>query len=109
MSQKMKDILLAGNKAIAEGNHEEFLEFCTDDTEWNFIGDQVLRGKEAVRKYMKATYLQPPEVTVDKLVAEGEFLIAIGKISMNGEDPQEYCDVWQFRGDKLARLKAFVV
>ncbi|MBT1688134.1 nuclear transport factor 2 family protein [Dawidia soli] len=113
MSQQHKDILLQANAAIAARNYEGFLSHCTDDTEWTFVGDQVLKGKEAVRRYMAATYIEPPRVTVDNLIAEGDFLTAVGEISMKDKDGREthyaYCDVWRFRDGKMAGLKAFVI
>lgn len=109
MPQTKKQILLNANEAIANGDHESFLAHCTDDTEWNFLGDRVLKGKAAVRQFMKETYLRPPEVTVESLLSEGDTLVAVGTISINGAAKQEYCDVWQFREGKLDKLKAFVV
>lgn len=46
MSEKNKATLEKANAAIAEGDHEGFLSFCTDDTEWTFVGDKTLKGKE---------------------------------------------------------------
>lgn len=86
MSEKNKAILLQGNAAIADSNHEGFLALCTDDTAWTFVGDQVLKGKEAVRRYMAATYIEPPRVTVDTLIAEGDFLTAVGEITLKDKD-----------------------
>ena len=113
MSANHKTILLKGNAAIAEGDHEGFLALCTDDTEWTFVGEQSLQGKEAVRQYMAATYLEPPHVTVDYLIADGDLLTAVGEITMKDKDGKAthyaYCDVWRFRGDKMAELRAFVI
>jgi ketosteroid isomerase-like protein len=113
MSEKHKAILMKGNAEIAAGNHEGFLKFCADDTLWTFVGDQTLQGKEAVRQWMKTSYTEPPRVSVDNLIAEGEFLTAIGEVITKGEDGNEarsaYCDVWRFREDKLVELKAFVI
>lgn len=67
MSDKHKSILLHGNAAIAAGNNEGFLDHCTADTVWNFIGDTILRGKEAVRNWMADNYITPPIVKVDEL------------------------------------------
>ena len=50
MPEKNKAILLEANAAIAEGNNEGFLSFCDDDTQWTFVGDKTLNGKEAVRR-----------------------------------------------------------
>lgn len=52
MSEKNKAILEKGNAAIAEGNNKGFLSLCADDTEWMFVGDKTLKGKEAVRQWM---------------------------------------------------------
>jgi ketosteroid isomerase-like protein len=112
MSFNHKEILLKANAAITEGDHEAFLAFCTDDTVWEFMGDQTLHGKQAVREYMKKAYAAPPQFMVERLIAEGDFLTAIGQISLQDEHGQltdyDYCDVWQFRDGKLDKLKAFV-
>ena len=113
MSAKNKETLLAGNDAIAAGNHEGFLQHCTDDTEWVFVGEQTLKGKEAVRRYMAETYSEPPTVTVDTLIADGDFLTVVGEITLKDKDGNPthyaYCDVWRFRDGKMAALRAFVV
>lgn len=113
MIENNKAILEKANAAITEGDNEGFLSYCTEDTEWIFVGDKVLKGKDAVRKWMAATYLEPPKFTVENLIAEGDFVSAIGKISMQGENGEIatylYCDVWKFRDGKMAELKAFVI
>jgi uncharacterized protein len=113
MSEKNKAILEEGNAAIAEGNNEGFLSFCAEDTEWTFVGDKILRGKEAVRQYMAATYIEPPKFTVTNLIAEGDFVTVLGDITLKDEDGEavhhSYCDVWRFRSDKIVELRAFVI
>lgn len=113
MSVKNKAILLEANAAVAEGNYEKFLSFCADDTEWIFVGDRTLKGKEAVRQYMATMYIEPPKFTVDNSIAEGDFFTVLGEITLTDEDGKaihhSYCDVWRFRGDKIAELKAFVI
>lgn len=108
-----KEILETANSAITKGDYEGFLAFCADDVIWNFVGDQVLRGKEQVRQYMAKEYHEPPNFKVETIVAEGEFVIAVGKISIKNENGQpsehSYCDVWRFYNQKMVELKAFVV
>lgn len=108
-----KATLQKANTAVAAGDNEGFLLFCTEDTEWTFVGDKTLQGKEAVRQYMAKAYLEPPKFMVENLIAEGEFVTAIGKISMKDEEGKmtdySYCDVWHFRDGKMAGLKAFVI
>jgi ketosteroid isomerase-like protein len=113
MSEKNKAILVQANACVTRGDHEGFLSFCTPDTHWTFVGEQTLQGREAVRVYMKAQYLEPPVVTVENLIAAGDYVTAIGKISMkdgNGKmSHYAYCDVWRFQESKMAELKAFVI
>ncbi|MBW4662026.1 MAG: nuclear transport factor 2 family protein [Drouetiella hepatica Uher 2000/2452] len=113
MSNNNKAILEAANAAIAEGNYEGFLSFCTDDTEWTFVGDKTLKGKAAVRQWMATEYVEPPLNIVTNLIAEGDFVTALGDITIKDEDGKaahySYCDVWCFRGGKMVELKAFVI
>lgn len=106
-------MLEAANAAIAEGDYEGFLSYCADDTEWTFVGDRTLRGKDAVRQYMAATYTEPPKFEVATVIAEGDFVTALGEITLEDEDGTparySYCDVWRFRGGKMVELKAFVI
>jgi uncharacterized protein (TIGR02246 family) len=108
-----KTILEKANAAVTEGDNEGFLSYCTEDTEWVFVGDRILQGKEAVRQWMATAYAEPPKFSVENLIAEGDFVTAIGKISMKDENGETsnylYCDVWRFRDGKMAELKAFVI
>jgi len=108
MSEQNKATLEKANLAITQGEHEVFLSHCTDDTEWTFIGDQVLQGKQAVREYMAEAYTEPPKFHVATLIAEGDYVTAVGEITLDGVD-YSYCDVWRFRDGKMAELKAFVI
>lgn len=113
MSEKNKSTLLKGNAAIVAGDHEGFLALCTEDTVWEFVGDRTLQGKAAVRDYMAKTYIVPPRFTVQEMVADGDFVVAIGEISLQDEQEQwttySYCDVWRFEGGKMAGLRGFVI
>ena len=113
MSEKNKAILERANAAVVKGDYEAFLSHCTEDVEWTFVGDKTLKGKEAVRRYMKAAYVEPPRFRVDHLIAEGDFVTALGDIDMKDDTGRlvhsAYCDVWRIRDGKLAELKAFVV
>ncbi|TLV02889.1 nuclear transport factor 2 family protein [Dyadobacter luticola] len=108
-----KQILQAANNAVMQGDNEGFLAFCTDDVVWTFVGDQTLRGKEAVRQYMAETYLEPPQFDVENMIEGGVYVTAIGKIDLKDADGNlvnySYCDVWRFEDGKMAELTAFVI
>ncbi|RAU82676.1 nuclear transport factor 2 family protein [Pontibacter arcticus] len=113
MTATNQSILTKANEAIAKGNYEEFLQYCTDDTKWTFVGDQVLTGKEAVRIWMSNEYIEPPQNEVKHLISEKEYLTVLGYLTVmrkNGtRDQFSYCDVWKFRDGKMAELVAFVI
>ncbi|GAB2521833.1 nuclear transport factor 2 family protein [Spirosoma aerophilum] len=113
MEEKNKAILVAGNAAIDAGDHEGFLSLCSEDTEWTFVGDKTLKGKEAVRQWMVTEYVEPPTNTVIRFLAEGDFLTVLGYLTMKGKDGKaaqyEYCDIWRFHEGKIVELKAFVI
>ena len=112
MPEDPKAVLLAANAAVARGDYDAFLAHCTDDTRWEFVGDRVLEGKDAVRAYMAEAYERPPAFDVKELIESGERLVAVGEITLTekGEATRyAYCDVWTLRGGKLDTLRAFVV
>lgn len=113
MKLSNKEILQQANAAVTRGDHEGFLACCTDDTEWTFVGDTILQGKDAVREYLKVAYATPPQFMVEQLIEEGEFVTAVGKIRLAEPDgtmtDYEYCDVWRLRDGRLHALKAYVI
>lgn len=113
MPESHKEILQKANAAIMQGDYEGFLKFCTEDTEWTFVGDRTLKGKDAVREWMASEYKEPPRFEVHQMIAEGDFVASLGEITLKddtGKDTRHaYCDVWRFRGGRMAGLQAFVV
>lgn len=113
MSDKNKAVLANANAAIDAGDIEGFLAFCTDDIVWTAVGEMTLRGKAAVREWMAVAYLEPPQYTVEDMIAERDFVIALGHIMVKDGEGQPirhaYSDVWRFREGKMAELRAFVV
>lgn len=108
-----KATLEKANAAITQGDHEGFLSHCTEETVWIFVGDRTLKGKEAVREWMATAYAEPPKFRVETFIAEGDYVTAIGKISLKDDDGKtalyDYCDVWRFRNGLMDELKAFVI
>lgn len=113
MTKTHKEILQEANAAIARGDFEGFLVHCTEDTVWNFLGERTLRGKAVVRRWMAEAYRQPPRFNVRQLIADGEFLAAVGEITLKDDSGKDatfsYCDVWRFQNNRMAELNAFVV
>lgn len=113
MNTENKSILEQANAAVSNGDYEVFLSFCTDSTQWTFVGDQILTGKDEVRRYMAEVYTEPPKFLVEQMISEGNYVTAIGTIRLKNKEGKtinySYCDVWRFRDGKMDELKAFVI
>lgn len=115
MSNKNKETVEKVNKVIRENNLEEFLTFFTDDVQWTKVGDKAATGKEELGKLIESLGDAPPpsRIIFDAMIAEGDFVAAYGTLTVEDENgkptPQAFCDVYRFRGKKIAELTAFVM
>jgi ketosteroid isomerase-like protein len=110
---KSATILHEANEFVKKGNYESFLEYCTPDTKWVFVGERTLEGKEKVREYMKEFYVEPPVFTVEETIEDGSSVAVTGEITLKdaegNDNHYDYCDLWRFENGKIAELKAFVI
>ena len=113
MPSRNKEIVEKVNASFAANNLEGFLTHCADDVEWTMVGEKTCKGKVAIREWMKVMPAEPPVFTVATLIAEGDLVMAQGDMTMNEKDrkavPYSYCDIYRFRGDKIAELKSYVI
>jgi uncharacterized protein (TIGR02246 family) len=112
MSAHHKAVVEQINQAFARNDVEGFLSHCAEEMTWTMVGHEPVRGKDAIRKWMAQAPPEPPQFTVDSVVAEGNLVTVIGDMTMaeNGAVVSySYCDVWRFAGDKAVELKAFVI
>lgn len=114
MSQKIKEIVEKVNASFMEGNSEGFLSFCSEDIEWTMIGEKHVKGKQAIREWMKEMDgMEPPKFTVDNLISESDTVVCNGDMTMNDKDgksvPYGYCDIYRFRDGKIEELNSFVI
>jgi ketosteroid isomerase-like protein len=107
-----KQIIEKVNDAFAKNDVETFLSYCAEDFVFGMVGSDPVKGKDAIRKWMANGPADPPQFSVDTVIADGDYVSAIGNMTMkeNGADvAYAYCDVWRFKGDKLSELNAFVI
>jgi uncharacterized protein (TIGR02246 family) len=114
MSARNTAIVDEVNAAFAANNIEGFLAHCTDDVVWTMVGDRTVSGVDAIRNWMSSTTsADPPTFTVDHVSGDADTVTAYGDMTMKGDngspEPYAYCDVYRFRGDKIAELRSYVV
>ena len=113
MSKTNKEILEVANAFISKGDIEGFLGCCSEDIIWKTIGESTIIGKAAVRRWMVDAYKEPPEFNVTQLIADADYVVAVGEINAKDEEGNNalhsYCDVWRFREGKMTELMAYVI
>lgn len=113
MSANSKEIVAKVNAAFAANNVDGFLSFCADDVKWTMVGEKTVNGKDAIRQWLASMDMEPPEFTVENVIAEGDLVAAHGDMTMKDKDgktmPYSYCDIYRFRGDEIVELKSFVL
>jgi len=114
MGVDRKAIVEKINAGFAENNLERVLSFCTEDFVWTMVGDSTVKGKDAIRKWMASMDPEPPQFTVQQVVAEGDSVITRGDMIMKMKKEgvahtYAFCDIWRFVGDRVAELNAFVI
>lgn len=108
-----KALLEKANEALQKGDIDTFLSFCTDDTEWVFVGEKTLKGKEAVKQYLEEAYTETTQFKIERMIEEGDFVVQVGEISFGNKNSEAVSylasDIWRFQNGKMAELKAFVI
>jgi uncharacterized protein len=114
MAANRKEIVEQINDAFAAHSLERVLSFCTDDFTWTMVGASTVTGKDPIRKWMASMKPEPPTFSVETTVAEGDFVITRGDMTMSERKggppvPYAFCDIYRFAGDRVAELTAFVI
>ncbi|MBL8257784.1 MAG: nuclear transport factor 2 family protein [Pseudoxanthomonas mexicana] len=112
MPDSNKATLEQANAAVVIGDNEGFLTHCDDDIVWTTVGEGSLVGKAAVRAWMRTNYAEPPTFTVERMVADGDMVVALGTLDVMVDGvatPHAYSDVWRFKDGRMVELRAFVV
>lgn len=108
-----KRIVEQANEAFANNDMESFLDLCTENLEWTMVGESTIRGKKAIREWMKSMDPGTPVIKVEQIAGEGDYVFCCGSLKMKDKDgreaPFDYCDVYRFQGDRIAALKAFLI
>jgi len=108
VASTLKHVVEKANEAFASDDMEAFLNLCTDNVEWTMVGESTVKGKRAIREWMKSMDPGTPKIKVDRIVAEDDIAIACGSFVMKNV-AYDFCDVYRFEGDRIAALKAYVI
>ena len=109
-----KDTVQRYMEAYARWDHKAVLSCLTDDVEWVVPGAFHLTGKAAFDNEIEGQGAAgPPEITVTRLVEEGDVVVAEGSVrnalSDGGMLSLVYCDVFVMQGDLIRHLTSYLM
>lgn len=105
------------NHAFVENDLNFIFDSVTEDVYWEMIGDQVIRGKEALIEMMNKVK-QSHEMTLElhAMIIDKDKAAVNGSMKMkdsNGlEKTYEFCDLYRFspsEENKIKELRAFII
>ena len=109
-----KDAVASYFEGFRTGDHERILALLTDDVVWDLPGFRHLAGKEEFDGEIENPAFEGhPELDVDRMVEEGDTVVAIGsgeaRFAGGAANDFVYCDVFTFRGALIARVESYLV
>jgi ketosteroid isomerase-like protein len=109
-----KEIVEAYFDGFRNRDHEAILSLLTDDVVWDLPGYQSLSGKAAFDGEIENDVFEGnPELTVDRLVEEGDAVVAIGSGEARYKSGEihrfVFCDVFTFANGTIRRVESYLV
>jgi ketosteroid isomerase-like protein len=101
-------------EGFRRSDHDQILSCVTDDVVWDLLGYTTLQGKDAFdAEIANEDFEGSPTLTIDRLIEEGDSVVAVGGGSATRKDGDVlrfvFCDVFTFRGDAISRLETYQV
>ncbi|MDX1881929.1 nuclear transport factor 2 family protein [Mycolicibacterium sp. 120270] len=106
--ERNKELIKKGYDAFSSGDLQAVLDLFDDDIEWIQPGRSAIsgtyHGKTEVMEFMGRLAEKSPTVTVKRLIAEGDTVVAITDVSIEGETGED-ADVFTVRDGKAVRME----
>jgi uncharacterized protein len=106
--QDNKDLIKRGYEAFSSGDVETVMGLFDDDCEWVQPGQSALsgtfHGKAEIVEHFGRMAEKGLTVKLDRLIAEGDTVVAITEVTAGGESGQD-ADVFTIRNGKTARVE----
>jgi len=106
--QENKDLIERGYAAFSAGDIQTVMDQFDDDIEWVQPGQSAIsgtfHGKTEVMEFMERLAQKAPTVTLKRLIAEGDTVVAITDVTVDGQTGED-ADVFTVRDGKTVRAE----
>jgi uncharacterized protein len=106
--QDNKDLIQRGYEAFTSGDMNTVMDLFDDDCEWVQPGASAVsgtfHGKTEILEHLGRMAQKDLRVTLKKLIAEGDTVVAITEVTAGGETGED-ADVFIVRNGKTVRVE----
>jgi len=101
-------------EGFRRSDHAQILSCLTDDIVWALHGYKTIHGKDAFDAEIESDGFEgSPTITVDRLIEEGDSVVATGTGRVAHKDGNRrefvFSEVFTFTGDTVSRLDTYHV
>ncbi len=114
MSATRFELIRAGIAAMTEGDYDRAADMFAVDAEVQRV-DQfgIVRGREAIRRWLAPDAIEPVQAAVTALEESGDHVLATCDLRIRGtssgvEVVNTFYMVFTFRGTQVSRLKVYL-
>jgi ketosteroid isomerase-like protein len=108
---EQKNVVETHIDGFRRGDFAQILSCLSDDVVWALHGDKTLVGKDAFAAGADSGGGPNPELTIDRLIEEGDIVVAMGRgdVALGAGAPVNfvYSEVFTFTGGLVSRLETF--
>ncbi|MEJ7681863.1 MAG: nuclear transport factor 2 family protein [Segetibacter sp.] len=103
------------SEEFSKGNFEFCYNHFTDDIQWNIVGADIIKGKDAVIAYCDKmlTEMDGSKLNNTNYIGDNGFIAVQGYCNYIKENSEpgklEYCDVYRFDGEKLQEITSYCI
>jgi predicted SnoaL-like aldol condensation-catalyzing enzyme len=103
------------SQQFSEGKFASCYDYLSDKIQWKVIGNKTLEGKEDVIKFCENMLKESANTTFknSNMIVENNNIVVEGNCKFMNEDNSEgevnYCDVFQFEGDKISKITSYCI
>ena len=95
-------------------DHAKILSCLTEDVVWEMPGFFLLKGKkEFDGEIENDAFVGRPDITVIRMIEEGNIVVAEGAVKANMRDggvlDAVFCDVFHFENGKIKKLTSYLM
>jgi uncharacterized protein len=102
------EVIRRGYEAFSAGDVQAVMDSFADDVEWIQPGESAIsgtyHGKTEVMEYLGRLAEKSVSVTVNRLLADGDLVVALTTVTM-GDESGDDADVFTLRDGKTVRVQ----